>query len=71
MTAKRINELLFILREHQNGKTIQLQQEDGSWRDILIDISTIESYLFNNNYQNTLRVKPEIKYIPFSFEDAE
>lgn len=65
MTRERARELLPIMKAYSEGKDLQCKHREepdvyNDWTDALYP---------NWNYDLIYRVKPEPKYIPFTFED--
>ena len=72
MTKDKAKELVDILLAYSNGKTIQIELNNG-WKDIEelkgedLKQATIRSM---GDYLN-LRIKPEPKLVPFTLEDKD
>lgn len=65
MEKEKAKELSDILKAYSEGKTIQKQALDG-WYDIS---ETYFKYVIKDFDRRVLRIKPEKKLVPFTFED--
>ena len=71
MTKETASELAKIFQAYSEGKQIQINKHsnDNEWDDInVISVDIYTKYLFEGI---RLRIKPESKYIPFTFEDRD
>lgn len=71
MTKETASELAKIFQAYSEGKQIQINKHsnDNEWDDInVISVDIYTKYLFEGI---RLRIKPEPKYVPFTFEEAK
>ena len=70
MTKEKARELSNILKAYSEDKTIQINTLKG-WKDLeKLNLGLIQNLLYFPDTK-CLRVKPELKLVPFTFEDKK